>query len=484
MKQVTVDVKKAINYPKGTEIIEMLQNMNSDKLDVKVFIVENQNSNKYEVFVDEVLKENAIGFIPSTQKDYDKFSSMMEDVDADRAELKAIELYGCFPDDNIILCRVKTNPIKKEAEDISTDQFEEVITQKAKEGIRDEESARKAIQVMKNNRVPDILIMKVIESWKAHDGVREPVTFYVDPFPNATGATVFTKCLFNALTHIPTIYEGDKSVGKNVCAETVAYVLNKPYYCFTMNKRLTQEDLYGSKQTDNSAQEALSKEQAKDYLKASIGSDLSEDELEAAAEYAVTRDKAASVSIIQELSVIIKALKEGCGVLCLNELNLGEANLLASFLNPLTDGTGFIVASGVGRVDVNDDIVIIGTQNADYTGVCDQNEATMSRFACIQFEYPDSIRAQLEAAVGADRLHAKYFKQVDQYYGLLKDAVHAGQIENTCLNIRGFVRALDAIAQIPDVTTLAEQIEMQVINTCIEDDRPTLLGELRNVVTL
>ena len=127
---------------------------------------------------------------------------------------------------------------------------------------------------------------------------------------------------------------------------------------------------------------------------------------------------------------------------------------------------------------------MIGTQNADYTGVCEQNDATMSRFGCIQFPYPKSIKAQLEVTVGKTRLDKDFFKQTDELYKTLYAAVTKGMVENSCLNIRGFIRALKGVAQVPGLSTLKRQIEIHVIDTCPVDDRLQLMQLVREKITL
>ena len=152
-----------------------------------------------------------------------------------------------------------------------------------------------------------------------------------------------------------------------------------------------------------SAAELLTEELADAYLQVAAGNREIPATVEKAAKYEYLRAKASSVSIVQEESCLVEWIKNG-GVMCFNEMNMAEANFFASFTNQLTDNTGFIDIPGYGHLEINPDCILIGTQNADYTGVCEQNDATMSRFGCIQFPYPKSIKAQLEATVGKDRL--------------------------------------------------------------------------------
>lgn len=337
---------------------------------------------------------------------------------------------------------------------------------------------------MKAHRCPEELIRQILLRYRKFEkSISVPKTFYIDPDPKSKDASIFALALLNTLTNSATIFEGDKSVGKNVCAETLAMCLNMPYYMITFNRGMTADDIYGTKSTDNSAAELLTEELADAYLQVAAGNREIPATVEKAAKYEYLRAKASSVSIVQEESCLVEWIKNG-GVMCFNEMNMAEANFFASFTNQLTDNTGFIDIPGYGHLEINPDCILIGTQNADYTGVCEQNDATMSRFGCIQFPYPKSIKAQLEATVGKTRLDKDFFKQTDELYKTLYAAVTKGMVENSCLNIRGFIRALKGVAQVPGLSTLKRQIEIHVIDTCPVDDRLQLMQLVREKITL
>lgn len=353
-----------------------------------------------------------------------------------------------------------------------------------KKGICSKEDLKRNIDVMKAHRCPEELIRQILLRYRKFEkSISVPKTFYIDPDPKSKDASIFALALLNTLTNSATIFEGDKSVGKNVCAETLAMCLNMPYYMITFNRGMTADDIYGTKSTDNSAAELLTEELADAYLQVAAGNREIPATVEKAAKYEYLRAKASSVSIVQEESCLVEWIKNG-GVMCFNEMNMAEANFFASFTNQLTDNTGFIDIPGYGHLEINPDCILIGTQNADYTGVCEQNDATMSRFGCIQFPYPKSIKAQLEATVGKDRLDKAYFKQTDELYKTLYAAVTKGMVENSCLNIRGFIRGLKGVAQVPGLSTLKRQIEIHVIDTCPVDDRLQLMQLVREKITL
>ena len=277
------------------------------------------------------------------------------------------------------------------------------------------------------------------------------------------------------------IFEGDKSVGKNMCAETLAYILHLPFDMITMTRGMGGDELYGTKVTDLSASANLTPEMAQAKIYAYRGA---ADKETLAAQYDNWSAKASSISIVQEISSFVYALQHG-GIFCLNEMNLADANFLASFVNQATDGSGFLTVPGLGRVDIHPKFTLIGTQNADYTGTCEQNEATISRMCCIQFPYPESVKSQLIAASKVKgKLNDAYFAQADNLYKNYLSAVRKGDVENTCLNIRGMVRALQSIALVPGFMKLSQAIITNVINTCPQEDRPVLTAQLNEIVSL
>ena len=175
-----------------------------------------------------------------------------------------------------------------------------------------------------------------------------------------------------------------------------------------------------------------------------------------------------------------------------NEMNMSEANFFASFTNQLLDGTGFIFIPGRGDVPIHPDCVLFGTQNADYEGTEQQNEATMSRFNCIQFPQPDTVKPQLMSAVSATlkkhgcdvELPKEYFDACEAFYRQCRSAVREGAVSNACLNIRGFVRALTTVAESGGVAKLKRWIQLSVINTCPSDEREALNAFLDELILI
>ena len=124
-----------------------------------------------------------------------------------------------------------------------------------------------------------------------------------------------------------------------------------PYYLITFNKRMSSEDIYGAKTTDNSASQMLTDDRAGAYLTVMQGKGTSQVTLQKAIEFQLYKAKAASINIVQEASQFVEWLLHG-GLMVLNEMNLSDPNFFASIFNQLLDGTKFLYVPGYGRVDV------------------------------------------------------------------------------------------------------------------------------------
>lgn len=128
-----------------------------------------------------------------------------------------------------------------------------------------------------------------------------------------------------------------------------------------------------------------------------------------------------------------------------------------------------------------------------YQGVEEQNEATMSRFGCIEFKQPESIKKQLKAAVTSRlkkdgfegvSLDAKFYNECENFYKQCRGAVRKQQVSNACLNIRGFVRALTIVAESDGYATLTRAVDQHVISTVPTDERGPLRDILKTVMSL
>lgn len=383
--------------------------------------------------------------------------------------------------------------------------FSELIENIVASKYASKEEVEEKIKFMQKNKCDSILIKRVLSGYRNYKRrTRIPSTLYVDPSLESSVKRreegVIAEALRTAVSRNACVLEGEKSVGKNVLCETIAWLMGMPLYLITFSRSMTPASIFGEKSTDNSASKLLETPEAEEGARAKVrlssgnfsGLDLCS-EIEMAASFELAKAKAASVNIVMDESDFADWLEDG-GFMVFNEVNLAESNFLASIANPLTDGTGFLVLPGREPIKISENSVLFCTQNpVGYAGVAEQNEATMSRFGCIYLPQPASIKEQLKAAVSASlkkhgfdslSLESSYYDQCEKFYKKCKDSVAKDILSNACLNIRGFVRALTTVAESNGYAKLKRWVEISVINTCPADERDTLLEMLDAIITL
>ena len=414
----------------------------------------------------------------------------------------------------------------KKATSSESNTLKDLIREKIEAGIVTQEDMDARMAVFKANDVDEPLMRRIIRRYRKYNKpTHRPSTIYVDPYiehyRKIGEPGLITEGLRSAASRFALICEGEKSVGKNVYLETIAWLMNMPMYLITFTRQMSPASIYGEKTTDNSAAaelaafdpEILNKaDLVRDKLKfamnllfkqgkgANEASDAAmaalpeadRETLKQAAEFQKLQAQSASVNIVIDASELYDWLIDG-GLMCFNEQNMAEANFFASFANQLLDGTGFLFIPGRGAVKIHKDCVLFGTQNADYQGVEQQNEATMSRYGCLYFEQPESIKPQLVAAVAAAlardgykgvTLDKKYYTQAENFYKQCRAAVQKADVTNACLNIRGFVRALVEVAESEGYAKLLRGVVKHVIETCPYDERSNLKSIASSCISL
>ena len=341
--------------------------------------------------------------------------------------------------------------VKKSGASLLQQEIDRVVS----EGIFSKEETDVRVNLLKDYGCSENLMEKVFRQMHKYDTpIRTPKTIYQD----VDG--IMKKAIVNALKHNAVIYEGEKSVGKNVCAETLAWLLGMPYYLVSLSKKTTLPQIAGERTTKASDLSVMSVE------------DLLELQKTDPARATAIINKGQTVDLVTEESELTRWLRGG-GVIMFNEINMADANMLQELINPLADGTGFVTLPGHGRIFVHPDCVLLGSQNAGYIGAQAQNNATMSRFGRIAFPYPEHIEKQLMAATEGLGIKKSVYKNLDELYRIFRESVHNGSqsISDMVLNIRGFVRALETWAEFPEDSTLCDCLKEHVAAWVMDDER-------------
>ncbi len=523
-ESLSMQMRKDVTCSAGKKLLDMTASLAPEaELPVKLVIGKEKKNGKWCVYLEEEAPENMVAKVVAI--------GSLDDTDIGaivQENSYRIVIHG--PQEASIKCTLQllkdeaTANRKSDAE--TSGEVEAEVNRIVASGLftKDEMDAR--IKYMVENHVDQFLMLRVLRGYRAyHKRAHQPSCLYVDPFLESCAKRKvqgkISKGLRAAITRHAMICEGEKSVGKNVYLETIAWLMGMPLYLITFSRNMTPASIYGEKTTDNSAAEALAafdpeilakadrvEEKLKFALnlmyKQGLGADqameaamtaLSNEDketLKQAANFRKLQAQSSSVNIVIDASELYDWLSDG-GLMVFNEQNLIDPNFFASFANQLLDGTGFLFVPGRGEVPIHKDCVLFSTQNGDYQGVEQQNEATVSRFGCLYFEQPDSVKGQLMAATKSalkrdgfegTSLKPQYFNETESFYKQCRAAIRKQVITNACLNIRGFVRALTEVAESDGYATLKECIRDQVINTCPFDERQPLVDMLEQCVTL
>ena len=284
------------------------------------------------------------------------------------------------------------------------------------------EEMEERVDYLLENEIPEKTILKILSSMVNYKGEalkmipKKPAT----PFINS--GRILRTAISNVNIGNNLMLSGPMGVGKNVLAETIAWLYRRPLYEFSMNSGVNNMDLLGTQTLRNG-------------------------------------------NVVFEPSSIVKAVEYG-GILVMDEFNVALPHVLSIF-NSILDERRRVNVPGYKLVEAHKNFVVIGTQNPDYVGTFDQNEATLNRFYQINFIEAPSISKLVRDRFPSMPLDACAF--MNNLFERTKKMVADGVIEPTILNIRGYLKAAHLVVE-----------EDFPITWAIED---TLLGGIQDEIT-
>ena len=469
--KITGRIKKLPNTPAGSTVIDWL-NQNSGNFPGKVTLKAMPGGATAQAIVD----DNPIGIVqgndgrpyPCTEFNFDDKGICVDDY--------TLTISGMVPGVANTMAMTIVKRLLETKVEVSgdTSKFAAEVDRIVNAGIHPRDEMELMLQSMMQNELTDEEIFACLARHScSRPGVRKPKSIY---YKQPNDKHHMRRLVQRAIAGRGSILEGGQSVGKNVASETLFWWLNMPWFLITFSADMSPDEFYGGKSTDNTASNHLTLELAKRALSG---------DKEAGVEYDLYKAKAASVQIVLDESEFCRWLEvETHGDASLpkgfiaNEMNMGDPNLTAKVFNQVLDGTSFIAIPGRGRMAVHPNSVIIGTQNPGYEGTIDQNRATKSRFGVFKFGFPDNIVGPLRAGLGAfaDKVPNVVYNQVNKLYMETLDAYKSGTISDACLNIRGYVAAVeDALTWNDD---LGEHILINVMNGCPDSEQAVLASKV------
>lgn len=331
--------------------------------------------------------------------------------------------------------------------------LDEILDNIIKKGINTKEEIDEKLRYLRRNKVSEIDIALLFESYIEYpERVRnripqKPEVVYVDKGTIVDDSISYINVKKNL------VFEGDKGTGKNVLATTLAWLYNRPIYEFSLNSQHSNNSLLGGKTFKAPEKKnSKSKKTIAKLLTSFLGNffnkgekkkkDVGEEELLAIEDFLDILASNKNQELVFEMSSILEAFING-GILVLDEFNTSLAHVMTMF-HSLLDDRRQIEVTGYGLIKGHENFCSIATQNKDYQGTFDINEATADRFEPIIFPPLTSLMEMLKERV--PNVSYDVLVMADKLYAGIKTAVESGEISSQTLTTRGFVSACQVIA--------------------------------------
>lgn len=272
------------------------------------------------------------------------------------------------------------------------------------------------LKFLEEQGVSSSLINKIVkfrEAYPVSDEVKNRIIKPAIPF---YGKDILEMAIAGILQEQNLLLTGPKATGKNILAENLAYIFNRPSYNISFHVNTNSGDL--------------------------IGTDTFED----------------NEVKLRKGSIYRCAEYGGFGIL--DEINMAK-NDAVSVLHATLDYRRSIDVPGYDKIDLHPAARFIGTMNYGYAGTKELNEALVSRFLVID------MPAQTEETLGF--IFHQMFPNaresaIEQFVGLFLDlqlkALNS-EISTKALDLRGLLAAM----KIVDVgLSPAKAVRMRVVN--------------------
>lgn len=316
--------------------------------------------------------------------------------------------------------------------------LQEVLENIMKNGIATESEIEERMEYLKACGVTEKQILGVFRSYKAYDDEtakripEKPKTLYQDGSGIVKRAIAYINMRRNLL------FEGDRGVGKNVLIETLAWLYKRPLYEFSLNSQHDNNSLLGGKtiETDESGRTVMG------FDKESI----------------------------------VEAAEVG-GILVLDEFNTALSHVM-SLLNSLLDDRRRLQVPGYKLVQADENFVAIATQNKDYQGTFENNEATIDRFVPIIFPKLEKLADVLMAKI--PDISYDVIETCEKLFKGIRKCVEDGEISERAITVRGFIDACLAVQMdIPLKEALIDNIANRSSDL---DDRKTIQNMIEAIL--
>lgn len=244
------------------------------------------------------------------------------------------------------------------------------------------------------------------------------------------GNTILEEAIAAILAGKNILLVGDKSTGKNVLAENLAYLFARPMWNISFHVSVDASSLVGD-----------------DTLK--------------------------SGEVIFREGPISLASRYG-GFAVLDEINMAKNEAMA-VLHSVLDYRRRIDIPGYKLIDVHPATRFIATMNYGYEGTRDLNEALLSRFAIIKM--PRIADSDLKYLIKThyQKLSEDFLTNLINFFKDLKDKAESHEITNSAPDLRGIFDCLDLVKE---GLEFKEAMRLCLVNKIFDEYEASLIEDL------
>lgn len=473
LKKIQTNIAGSVStYGGRKNLIERFKQ--GDKIEVELRLTKGENSEEKLLAY---FEENPVGHIKKEGNE-DLYVLLPKDGTSIKGQIKGLDR---------LQLKLEVDFTEEEFSNNSkTGQLEHLMDEIVSKGICSLDKMHEVRDYLMQNGVSVVQMISVFSSYKEYpDEIAlkipsNPKVKYVDN----TGILKRTVAYVNINKNL--MFEGERGCGKNVLAETLAWVYQRPFYEFSLNSGQDNSTLLGSKTFVEAADE--SKEESVGLFK-KISKQVQKGSLLNWFKGNNEADAEDVIGIIQKLSgyvsgskklkfepdAIIQAAEYG-GIIVLDEFNTSYGHMMSIF-NSLLDSRRRIHVPGYKTVEADPNFIAIATQNRDYQSTFDTNEATVDRFVPIIFPSLPSIIEVISTNIeGISAIHLG--KCNDLFLGMSK-CIRDGEMDEKSMTIRGFIDACAATFQ--DIS-LKDALIDNVANRAQDlDDRKTITNMIEDM---
>ncbi len=254
------------------------------------------------------------------------------------------------------------------------------------------------------------------------DAVRPKYPYY--------GRKIWEEAISAVLSGANLLLEGPKATGKNVLAENLAYVFNRPSWDISFHINIDASYLIGTDTFDGSK------------------------------------------VVFRKGPVVLCAENGGFGIL--DEINMAKNEALV-VLHEILDYRHTISIPGYGSIDVNPATRFLATMNYGYAGTRELNEALASRFVIISMPQISMENLERLLLYTFPALKPKWMEQFALLFEDLRKKVEAAEISQHAVDLRGF---LDAIRLMQNGLAPSEALEMGITNKSFDSCERRLIDDV------